>query len=75
MIRDATSKSDDYLIWPKIRHILSHWGYELTENIFLTSWPINMQKWVITGLIGKKSCKKQKENIPKKSIMHKAKKL
>ena len=37
MIRDATRKFDDYLIWPKIRHILSHWGYELTENIFLTS--------------------------------------
>ena len=32
----------------------------------------------MTGLIGKKSCKKQKKNIPKKmlsSTMHKTKKL
>ena len=34
MIRDATSKSDDCLIWPKIRHILSHWGYELKKIFF-----------------------------------------
>ena len=34
MIRDAGSKSDDYSILPKIRQILLHWGYELTEDFF-----------------------------------------
>ena len=34
MIRDAGSKFNDYLISisPKIRQILLHWGYELTEK-------------------------------------------
>ena len=31
-IRDAGSKFDDYSISPKIRQILLHWGYELTEK-------------------------------------------
>ena len=35
MIRDAGSKFDDYSISPKIRQILLHWGYELTEKDFL----------------------------------------
>ena len=34
MIRDVGSKFDDYSISPKIRHILLHWGYELTEKDF-----------------------------------------
>ena len=34
MIRDAGSKFDDYSISPKIRQILLHWGYELTEKFF-----------------------------------------
>ena len=37
MIRDASSKFDDYSISPKIRQFLLHWGYELTGNDFLTS--------------------------------------
>ena len=32
MIKDANSKFDDYSISPKIRQILLHWGYELTEK-------------------------------------------
>ena len=32
MIRDAGSKFDDYSISPKIRQILYHSGYELTEE-------------------------------------------
>ena len=32
MIRDAVSKFYDYPISPKIREILLHWGYELTEE-------------------------------------------
>ena len=34
MIRDASSKFDDYPISPKIRQILLHWGYEWTEKDF-----------------------------------------
>ena len=34
MIRDVGSKFDDYSISPKTRHILLHWGYELTEKDF-----------------------------------------
>ena len=35
MIRDAGSKFvDDYSIMPKIRQILLHWGYGLTEKDF-----------------------------------------
>ena len=34
IIRDAGSKFNDYSISPKIRLILLHWGYELTERLF-----------------------------------------
>ena len=34
MIKDPSSKFDDYSISLKIRQILLHWGYELTEKIF-----------------------------------------
>ena len=34
MIRDACSKFDDYSISSKIRQILLHWVYELTEKDF-----------------------------------------
>ena len=34
MIKNSSSKFDDYLISPKIRQILLHWGYELTEEDF-----------------------------------------
>ena len=42
MIKDADSKFDDYSISPKIRQILLHWGYELTEKDFLMSCQINV---------------------------------
>ena len=32
--KDAASKYDDYSISPKIRQIVLHWGYELTEKDF-----------------------------------------
>ena len=35
MIKDVGSKFYDYLILPKIRQILLHWGYELTEKVFV----------------------------------------
>ena len=34
MIKNAGSKLNDYSISPKIRQILLHWGYELTEKDF-----------------------------------------
>ena len=34
MIKDAGSKFDDCPISPKIRQILLHWGYKLTEKVF-----------------------------------------
>ena len=34
MIKDASSEFDDYSISPKIRQILLHWGYELTDKDF-----------------------------------------
>ena len=34
VIRNAGSKYDDYSILHKIRQILLHWGYELTEKDF-----------------------------------------
>ena len=39
VIKDVDSKFDDYSISPKIRQILLHWGYELTEkDFFLLTW-------------------------------------
>ena len=34
MIKDAGSQFDDYLISPKIRLLLLHWSFELTEKDF-----------------------------------------
>ena len=34
MLEDADSKFDNYSISPKIRQILLHWSYELTEKDF-----------------------------------------
>ena len=42
MIKDAGSKCDDYSISPKIRQILLHGGYELTEKDFLLAQQINV---------------------------------
>ena len=42
MIRDAGSKFNDYSISPKIRQILLHWDYKLTEKHFLMSCQINV---------------------------------
>ena len=35
MIKDVGSKFDEYSVSPKIRQILLHWGYGLTEKDFL----------------------------------------
>ena len=34
MIKNSSSKYDDYSISPKIRQILLHWSYKLTEKDF-----------------------------------------
>ena len=34
IIRNTGSKYDDFSILPKIRQILLHWSYELTEKNF-----------------------------------------
>ena len=36
MIKDASSKFNDYSISPKIIQILLHWGYELTKKDFFS---------------------------------------
>ena len=36
MIKDTGSKFDDYSISPKIRQMLLHWCYELTEKFFFS---------------------------------------
>ena len=38
MIKDAGGKYDDYLIYAKIRQILLHWDYELTEKDIFINW-------------------------------------
>ena len=38
MIKDACSKFNNYSISPKIRQILLHWGYELTEKEILIEY-------------------------------------
>ena len=35
MIKDSNGRLDGYSISPKIRQILLHWGYELTESDLL----------------------------------------
>ena len=37
-IRNAGSKHDDFSISPKLRQILLHWSYELTEKDFLNEF-------------------------------------
>ena len=43
MIKDASDKFDDYSVSPKIRQILSHWVYEVTEkDFFLLTQQVNV---------------------------------
>ena len=43
MIKDAGRKFDEYSILPKIRQMLLHWGYDLTEkDCFILIWQINV---------------------------------
>ena len=64
MIRDAGSKFDDYSISLKIRQILLHWGYELTQkDCFneLPNWHIKMSYyWFNSQEILQKAKEKKK---------------
>ena len=63
MIKDAASKFDDYLISPKIRQILLHWVYELTEKDFLLT-----QFLTLIYKAGEFNfCKKKKQTNKKKT--------
>ena len=42
MIEDVNGRLDNYLMSPKIRQILLHWGYGLTEKYFLLTQKINV---------------------------------
>ena len=37
MIKDVIAKFDNYSVSPKIREILLHWDYKLTEKYFFTN--------------------------------------
>ena len=77
MIKDAGSQFDDYLISPKIRLLLLHWGFELTEKDFFinsTNQYIQMSHYDFNR---KKVLKKQKKDILKRklpNIIYKTKK-
>ena len=46
MIKDYGGEFDDYAISPKIRQILFHWSYKLTEKDFLqTRQQINWKRF------------------------------
>ena len=69
MIKDAGSKYDNYSTSHKFRQIfLGLWIN--WKRFFLLTWQTNIQKWAITGLIDKKSCKKQKKDTPKKMLLN-----
>ena len=58
----------DYSISPKIRQILLHWGYELTEKDFfinLTNWCIKMSYCQFNR---KEILQKAKEKYSKKKV-------
>ena len=62
MIKDAGSKFDDYSISPKIRQILLHWNYELTEKDFFNNQCIKMSYYQLNR---KEVLQKAKERYSK----------
>ena len=77
MIKDAGSQFDDYLISPKIRLLLLHWGFELTENNFFINSTNQYIQMSYYDFNRKKVLKKQKKDILKRkvpSIIYKTKK-
>ena len=77
MIKDAGSQFDDYLISPKIRLLLLHWGFELTEKDFFINSTNQYIQMSYYDFNRKKVLKKQKKDILKRklpSIIYKTKK-
>ena len=77
MIKDAGSQFDDYVISPKIRLLLLHWGFELTENNFFINSTNQYIQMSYYDFNRKKVLKKQKKDILKRkvpSIIYKTKK-
>ena len=78
IIRDAGSKFDDYSILPKIRQILLHWGYELTEKDFFNEFSNYCIKMNHYWFNRQEIFQRQKKNILKKKLLnfiHKTNKL
>ena len=62
MIKDVNSKFDDYSISLKIRQILLHWGYELTEKDFFKLNKL-MYKNELLSIQQKRSITKKKRKL------------
>ena len=67
MIKDACTKFDDYSISPKIRQILLHWGYELTEKYFFIDLTNSCIKMSYYWFNRQEILQKTKEKYAKKS--------
>ena len=65
MIRDVGSKFDDYSILPKIRQILLHWSYELTEKDFFNEFSNQRIKMSYYWFNKQEILKKAKEKYSK----------
>ena len=77
-IRNAGSKHDDFSISPKLRQILLHWSYELTEKDFLNEFSNLYIKMNYYWFNRQEILQKAKEKYSKKkllSIINKTKKL
>ena len=77
MIKDAGSQFDDYLISSKIRLLLLHWGFELTEKDFFINSTNQYIQMSYYDFNRKKVLKKQKKDILKRklpNIIYKTKK-
>ena len=68
MIKDAGSKFDDYSISPKIRQILLHWGYELTEKDFFINLTNQCVKMSYYWLNRQEILQKAKERYSKEKV-------
>ena len=62
MIKDVNSKFDDYSISLKIRQILLHWSYELTEKDFFKLNKL-MYKNELLSIQQKRSITKKKRKL------------
>ena len=73
MIKDAGSKFNDLSISPKIRHILLHWGYDLTEKDFFINLTIKISYYQLNRQEILQRAKEiySKEKAPEYYLKHK----